>query len=154
MSASWLLNSGGCPKARHPVCRARSAPRPPRACPAAGSRSAPPRSKQTELGAFFVRSVYDPLEPKSPVDDVLPPKNVFRDQRVLAREAPKPAPEPPEVWRPPLEPTQPGPDPEVPDPEEQPPPEGAEAPAPPAQEPARRGVSPPRGRDDAAVGRR
>jgi hypothetical protein len=100
------------------------------------SRSAPPRSKQTELGAFFVRSVYDPLEPKSPVDDVLPPKNVFRDQRVLAREAPKPAPEPPEVWRPPLAPTQPGPDPEVPDPEEQHPPEGAEAPAPPVQEPA------------------
>ena len=53
------------------------------------------RAKQTEVRAFFVKTAYDPLERKAPVDDVLPPKNVFKDQRVLPRVPAIPFPEPP-----------------------------------------------------------
>lgn len=42
-----------------------------------------------------MKTVYDPLERKAPVDDVLPPKNVFKDQRILPKVPAIPFPEPP-----------------------------------------------------------
>ena len=85
---------------------ARTSPRPPRATrnsgasgDARGARERMPgknsRAKQTEVRAFFGKTAYDPLERKAPVDDVLPPKNVFKDQRVLPRVPAIPFPEPP-----------------------------------------------------------
>ena len=85
---------------------ARTSPRPPRATrnsgavgDARGARERMPgrnsRAKQTEVRAFFVKTVYDPLERKAPVDDVLPPKNVFKDQRILPKVPAIPFPEPP-----------------------------------------------------------
>lgn len=72
------------------------------------------RAKQTEVRAFFVKTVYDPLERKAPVDDVLPPKNVFKDQRVLPKVPAIPFPEPPThpVTRPSEEEETPEPEPE------------------------------------------